>query len=275
MTQLMVFSSVRDLFVPLPDTGASEEKDPLDHLADFASSSTGAWDIFRVGEHLFKVVQLNLSPTHGFANVAERVVTLFNTAGIGLSIPQFFADVNALRHSALQFFAVQNLPYNDPLRGRKIAQAAKLGFLDSMNLTNTVAQIALFLDAAKVFLIDTVPLQITDGVYNLTSFITDGAELVGECFKLENYHSPAGAPRTPSEAAKLEQKKILSFITIAKDVASIALAVIALGSLALGVTVAGIPNATAIIFGTSAFWLTMKLAGYFYDKIVVEAPVTV
>jgi hypothetical protein len=269
-----IASALRDLFVPLPGTSVSQEKDPLDHIADHVSSSTGAWDIFRVGEHALQALQLYLPSSHQFADLTGRMVEVFSAAGAGLSIPQLFADMNALRRSAIQLFTVQDLPYSDPLRGKKITQAAKTSFLDSMNLTNTVAQIALFIDGAKIFLIDKIPLQMINGVYNITSFITDGAEFVGECFKLEQYHSPAAAPRNASEAAKLEQKKTLSWMTIAKSIASVALAVIALGALALGVAVSSIPYAAVAVFGISAFWLAMKLTSYFYDKIVVEAPIS-
>lgn len=260
-----------DFFAPLPETRAEQTKDSLDHIADYTDKSSGAWDVFRIGNHLFSAIELYLTPSHKFGDVVGRVKEVFNTAGIGLSIPQLFSDFNSLRRSVVNLLTVQDLPYSDPLRGRKIAQATKKSFLDTMNLTNTVAQIALFVDNAKIVVFEATQLRFIDGLYNITSAITDGVELVGEYFKLKQYHAPEAQPRNPAEAAKLEEKKTLAWITIAKDVASIALAAIALGTIVLGVAIGNAAIVSTAILGISTFWLTMKLAGYFYDKIIVEA----
>jgi hypothetical protein len=259
------FQSVfRDVFTPLPGTKTEEteqRKDPFDHIAEYADTTAGSWDLFRIGNHVFSVIELCLTPAH---HIAGKLKEVFNTAGIGLSFPQLLSDVNALRRSVAHLFTVQDLPYNDPLRNLKIVQAVKKGFIDSMTLTNTMAQIALFVDNVKVFLFDAAHLRFIDGVYNVTSLITDGAELIGEYFKLKRYHAPEVQPRHLSEVGKLDEKKTLSWILIAKNVSSIALAVIAIGSIAFGVP-ASIFIISIPTLGISAFWLTMKLAGQFYN----------
>ncbi|MBS0603757.1 MAG: hypothetical protein JSS60_01830 [Verrucomicrobia bacterium] len=262
-----------NLFAPLPPSRVERQKDALDHVADYADSSAGAWDLFRVGNHIFSAVEMYLSPSHHLGDVVGRVKEVFNTAGIGLSIPQVFSDVNSLRRSIGNLLTVQDLPYSDPLRSSKIAQAAKKSFLDTVGLTNTAAQIALFVDNAKIFAFDSLHLRVIDGVYNVTSAIWDGAELIGEYFKLQHYHSPEAQPRNAAEAAKLEEKKTLSWITIAKDVASVALAAISIGAIVFGIATSSMAVVSVALLGLSAFWLTMKLTGYFYNKVIVEAPI--
>jgi hypothetical protein len=227
--------------------------------------------VFRVGNHVFSAIKLY---AHKFGDVIGRVSELFDAAGIGLSIPQVFSDANTLRHSITSLSRAQGLPYSDSSRAIKVAQATKKSFLDSMTLTNTLAQIALFVENTKVFLFKAVHLRVIEGIYNATSIITDGAELIGECFKLKQYHSPEAQPRDPAGVAKLNEKKTLAWITIAKDVASVALGGIALVTIAFGVATSSMTLLSTALLGVSAFWLTMKLTGYFYNKVIVEAPIS-
>jgi len=265
-----------DLFSPLPVPREEKRKDPLDHVAKYTGTTDGAWDVFRVGNHFFSILESCVSPVHPFADLFGRMKRVFDSAGVALSIPQLISNVNSLRRSVINFFISQDLPYSDALRNRKIAQAAKAGFVDSINLTNTVAQIALFLDSAKVFLFDAVYLQIIDGVYTITGAVSDGMELVGEYFKLKQYQSLDSQPRNQTEAAKLEEKKTLAWINIAKDVASLAVAAIAIAPLIaslLGVSFVATTYITStVVLGISTFWLTAKISGYFYNKVIVEAP---
>ncbi len=260
------------LFNPLPSTQEAPPKDAFDHVADYADTAQGAWDIFRFGNHVASFLEIHFPPTHHLNALVGKVKEVFNTAGIALSIPQIFSDLNNIRRSITNFFSVQDLPYSDPHRTSKIAQAAKKGFLDMTVLTNSVTQAALFLDNAKVFLFETLHLKVIDGVYNLTSAVLDGAELVGEYFKLKHYHSPEAQPRNTLEASKLEEKKRLSWMNIAKDVASIALATITLSGIVFGITASAMATFSTAILCLSAFWLTMKLTSYFYNKAVVAAP---
>jgi hypothetical protein len=262
------------LFTPLPESYDGGRKDFFDHVGDYAGTSEGSWDLFRIGNHIFTVIEMYLTPAHRLGELIGKVKEVFNTVGIALGIPKCFSSLNALRHSITNLFTVQDLPYSDPLRTSRIAQAAKKSFLDSIILTNAVSQTALFLENVKIFIFDAAHLRIIGGINNVTSAIEDGMELIGEYFKLKTYHSAEAQPRTASEAAKLEQKKTLSWITIAKDVSSVALAAIAVGVLASGTIAQGVAAIPATILSLSAFWLTMKLIACFYQRAVVDAPVT-
>ncbi len=261
-----------DLFTPLPETQpATHDRDHVDHVADYVNSAVGAWDIFRVVDHMLAYAKMIPSLAPNWLSIIEKVKEVAGTAGIGLSIPKIIADINTLRRSFTHLLVVQDLPYSDLLRTRKIAQAFKKSFLDTVDLTWTVSQAALFLNNAKIHIFEALNLRIIDGVNNVASVISDSAELVSEYFKLQQYHSPEAQLR--EEPAKLEQKKRLSWMIVAKDVASVGVAVIALAGIIFGMAIQSIPMIAGTVLVLSTVWLTMKLASHFYNKIVVEAPI--
>ncbi len=263
-----------DLFAPIPQTTADRKKDHLDHVAEYTASSSGAWDLFRVGNHIFSALEIYLNPSHHLSGLASKAREVFNSAGIALSIPQFFSDLNSLRKSITNLWTVQDLPYSDPLRARKIAQAAKQGFMDTNNLTWTGSQITLFLEGAKVITLKAAELSLVDTVNNVTGAIGDTDELLGEYYKLKQYHSPGAQPRNQAEASKLEEKKMLAWINIAKDAASLAAAAITAGIALYWLATGAVITFPVSLLALSSIWLTMKITSYFYNAVVVEAPLT-
>jgi hypothetical protein len=267
-------SIIRDLFTPLPESQAAttREKDRLDHIADYADSAPGAWDIFRVVDHMCSYLKMLPSLSSGGLEVVGKVKNVVSTVGIGLSVPQIITNCNTLRRSVGHLLSVKDLPYSDPLRTRKITQAAKKSFLDTIDLTFTFSQAALFIDGAKIFIFEAKNLRIIDGIGNVTSTISDSAELVTEYFKLKHYHSSEAQSHNPAESAKLEERKRLSWMIIAKDIASIGGAAIALVGIVFGIAIQATASISVAVLVLSTVWLTMKLATYFYNKIVIEAP---
>jgi hypothetical protein len=261
-----------DLFTPLAEAQTAPRKDYLDHVADYADTTSGAWDVFRFIENPLSYVKFLPNIPVNYSLLLEKVRSVASSLGMGLCIPKILSDCNNLRRSFTNLLGTQDLPYSDPLRTRKVAQAAKKTFTDTVDLTNDVSLAALLIDNGKVFIFEASYLRIFDGVYNLTSVISDGVELITECFKLNHYHSPEMHPRNQAEAAKLGERKTLSWIVIAKDVASIGGAAIALVGIVFGIATQSlaIVSIVALVLGT--VWLTTKLAAYFYNKIVVEAP---
>lgn len=262
----------QDLFVSSP-TDAQNNRDHLDHIAAYVDTTQGAWDLFRVFENAVTWCQKLLSTTQTTSAVLDRVSGVVNTAGIGLSIPAIITDCNNLRRSLANVVAVQDLPYSDSERSKKITQAYKRGFLDTMSFINDTSQAALFTQRVNVISFEPGQLSVIDGVNNATSAILDGVELVGECFKLQHYNSPEAQTRNPADASKLEEKKTLSYIIIAKDVASIGVAAIALVGILFGVAIQSIALVATVGLFLSSVWLTMKIASNFYNKLVVEAPI--
>ena len=266
-----------DLFTPLPQTQAqpSENKVFFDHVAAFVDTSSGAWDCFRV----ISCAMSHLEHLPGLSGkrLMNRINTFIDTAGIGLSIPQMISDVNSLRRSIVHFFSSQELPYSDPLRTRHIVQAAKKSVLDSLNLTNTVSQAALFIERAKIIAFSSKELHFINNVFNGTTAIVDTAEIIGEVYKLKHYFGSESELRTERERTQLEEKKVHSWINIAKSVASVAGAVIALAGITLGVAVEGAAILATIGLACGTVWLGAKIASHFYEKIVIAAhtaPVT-
>lgn len=265
---------IDSLFTPLPETEAvTNDKDHFDHVADYADSTQGAWDLFRFIDYTFSYVKMLPSISPNWVEVIGKTQEVANTVGIGLSIPKIISDCNNLRHNISRLFIVQDLPYSDPLRSIKISHAVKKSFLDLVDFTNTLSQAALFADNAKAFIFEASYLRIIDGVYNVTSVISDGSELITECFKLKHFHSPEAQPRNQAESTKLEERKKLSWMTIAKDIASIGGAAIALIGIVFEITTQGMALLSGAALLLSSVWLTMKIASYFYNKIVVGAPI--
>lgn len=274
MTNAVTRSNFLDnLFAPIPGNHPPVQrgKDYIDHIADYSDTSSGAWDFFRIVSQIFSYVKLMPSLSHGGRDLIGRVNNVIDTAGVGLSLPQLVSDANTLRHSFSQFISARQLPVEDPWRDRKVAQAAKKSFLDSMNLTNTFTQAAMFIDQVNIFKFNNLHLNLLNGIYNITSIISDGAEGIGEAFKLNHYFSPLAEPRNETERAHLDEKKCLSWMTIAKDVASVAGSSLAMVALVFGLATEGITFIALGILVTGTVWLTMKLVCYFYDKIVIGA----
>lgn len=263
-----------DLFGAFPQPNVDVEQDPLDHLSAYIDSAQGTWDLFRFFENTFVWAQKLPSLSEKGSALLGRVSEVVNTAGIGLSIPAIIADCNNLRHSISNLISLQGLPYSDPLRTRKITQAAQKSFLDLMGLVNNSSQAIIFIDRVKIIIFEASHLRVIDGVYNATSVISDGAELAGECFKLKYYNSPAAQGRSTGEANKLEERKMLSWLIIAKDVASIASGAIALVAIVFGIAAHSVTMVATAGLVLSTVWFTLKITSYFYNKIVVEAPLS-
>jgi len=269
MPAAVSFESFRDLFTPLPEVPAPREKSALDHVVDYVDTTEGTWDFFRIVSQISETIELYASKA--FAQTAAKVKEVAGLAGLGLSVPRAFSEINNARRHVADWISAYNLPENDPFKGRRIAQAAKNSITDLFSSAFTGSQIALFADGAKLVSLDAITRQVTEGINNIAGGILDGVDLIGECFKLHRYGSPEMSPRTPAETTKLQEKKTLAWINIAKNVASIAGGIIAMTALVFGVVTSSVPIVATVLLITGSVWLTLKLTSYFYNKIVVEA----
>ncbi len=265
-------SFLDDLFAPIPGSPpAPKGKDFTDHVANYSDTSSGAWDFFRIVSQIFSFVKLIPHLSHGERELVGGASNVIDTVGAGLSLPQLISDGNTLRNSVSQWISTQKLPMEDPWRSRKVAQAAKKSFLDSMNFTNTVSQAAMFFDQVNIFKFSNLHFNILNGIYNVTSIITDGAEGIGEGFKLNHYYSPLTEPRNEAERKQLDEKKCLSWMTVAKDVVSVGGSALAVVAIIFGLATEGITFIALGILVTGTVWLGLKLTCYFYEKIVIGA----
>lgn len=265
-------SLFQDLFGVSPQPHAVVEKDHFDHVSAYIETTQGAWDVFRSFENAIVWAQKLPSLSKAGSELLGRVSEVVSTAGIGLSIPAILSDCNNLRHSLSRLISFQASVYDDPSRTRNIRQAAHKSFLDLLGLMNDSSQAIIFLDRVKIIILEARHLRIVDGVYNSTSVICDGAELVGECFKLNHYNSQAAQGCSTAEANKLAEKKMLAMLIIAKDIVSLASGAIALIGIVFGIATQDIALVAAAGLVLSTAWLTLKITSYFYNKIVVEAP---
>lgn len=258
-----------NLFAPLPEERASSptRRDGFDHVATYLDSTTGAWDLFRVIDHALEYVKNIPSLSDSARNLTSKVSGAISLSGISLSIPAIFTEANSFRKKIYQFAVSQDLPYSDGLRHQKIVQAGKGAVLSGMSLANTVSQASLFLDQVKIVDLGEF-LPTVDFIYQGTSLVTDGAELIEEAYKLNLYQSER--PRSPRETAELEEKTWLSWMVVVKDVASVALAGIALVGIVFGIAASSMAVAAPAVLVLTSVWLSMKIASYFYKQILEE-----
>ena len=258
-----------DLFAPLPEerSPTPTRRDGFDHVATYLDSTTGAWDLFRVMDHALEYVKNIPTLTDAARELTSKVSGVVNLSGISLSIPAIFTEANAFRKKVYQFAVSQDLPYSDGLRHQKIMQAGKGAILSGMSLANAVSQASLFLNEAKiVHLADCLPT--IDFIYQGTSLVTDGAELVEEAYKLNSYQSER--PRSVRETTELEENRWLSWMVIVKDIASVALAAIALYGIVFGIAASTMAIVAPVVIVVTSVWLMAKIASYFYKQTLED-----
>ncbi|MBX3718520.1 MAG: hypothetical protein KF898_02590 [Parachlamydiales bacterium] len=258
-----------DLFAPLPEERAPApvQRDGFDHVATYLDSTTGAWDLFRVIDHALEYVKNIPSLSDGTRELTSKISGAISLSGISLSIPAIFTEANSFRKKVFQFAASQDLPYSDGLRHQKIMQAGKGAVVSGMSLANAISQASLFLNEVKIVNLAEL-LPTVDFIYQGTSLVTDGAELIEEGYKINSYQSEQ--PRTPRETAELEEKTWLSWMVVIKDVASVATAAIALVGIVFGIAASSMAVVAPLVLVLTSVWLSMKIASYFYARILED-----
>ncbi len=254
-------------FSPLPkhEHPVSPFQRPLDHVENYLKTTDGVWDLFRVFEQVscyLSQIPFSDAKTDG---LFSKITGVFNSAGAALSIPAIFTSAIDLKRSLSSLIESHELPYVDPLRSKKIALATKQSVVDGVSLGNAVSLAVLFYDKAVTPLSSWVS-QGADYVFNATSLIDDGIELIEESVKLRECSSD---DRNDAEKAKMEDEKWLSMMKIAKDVVSIAATLIAVMGSCFAV-LAGNYAIGAVVLGLGTVWLIIKLTSVFYQKVIEE-----
>ncbi|MBI3237068.1 MAG: hypothetical protein HYZ48_05160 [Chlamydiales bacterium] len=250
-----------DIFAPLPaglePFQAAGGRDGFARTADYFSTTQGAWDFFRICDQILecakKIPCLSASSLASLSKTSKVV----NLSGISLSMPLLISGINTFRKDIATFAASRHLPQGDPLRDRRITQAGRDALLSGINLGNTTSQAALFAHQANLINLGRAVPGI-DTLYQGSSIVLDGAELIQESYKLSTY--------VRGDA----DRKRLSCMVIAKDVASIGTAVLALVGIFFSLTVTAAAVVAWATFFLSAVWLASKIASHFYGQIVQE-----
>lgn len=252
---------------------ALSSKNFIDHAAEYTSTTEGAWDLFRFAEQACTNLRRLPSLTEHHSALLEKVSHVMNRAGIALSIPKAISHANAFVKSFASAYFSTDLPYSDPERSAKIQKAYKNALVNGVNLSNTVSQAALFLHHAKLNVVNPLQYRLLDGFFNVTSLLSDGADLVSQCFKLKKYHSAElQLTQENADSTKISEKKRLAWLTIAQDTSAVALSLIALAGLSFGAVVESLPlfSIAGLFLGTT--WIGFKISAYFYKEIVVKQP---
>ncbi len=243
-----------DLFAPVPEALPNPKKDLFGRIADYVESATGAWDLFAIVDRALSNLKILLALPQKTATFCDRASHAISTIGVGLSLPALVSDANCLRLSIKQWQAARRLSPQDPLKVKKIIQATKKSFLSLVGFVNTVSQAAWFIDSIKLCTFTIVHLRILDGIYYITSAISDGVELGEVGLKLY-------------KSEWIGQKKYLAWMKVAKDVTSVTISLIAIVGICLS-SAAQIFALTALLLNT--FWLAMKISCYFYEQSQIE-----
>jgi len=257
-------------FGPQEDEGKKERKDFGDHIAKWVDCTDGAWSFFKVFDHALDYVKLLPNLSEGAQSFVEKVRRITDLSGSALSFPALISDANDLRHSIVSLGKAYELPEADKNRSEKIVRAAKKSFLDGCTLTNTTSQIITFLRESNFIQQSAAAARAVDWVYNVTSLVTDGAELAEEAYKVQRNQGQLGTAKTEKEQNVLQEKINLSWLTIVKDVASVALSIIGIIALVFGALTQGVVIIAPIVLGLSTIWLAMKISAYFYERIIKE-----
>ena len=143
-----------------------------------------------------------------------------------------------------------------------IALNFKKTIVDGLSLVNTGTEALGFAHDVKWIDLDksAVPVSV---IYNVTTCILDGWEAADKIQKTDEYFK-----KTPADYYGLKTR--LAQITIAKDVASVAMAAISLLSLLLGALLTDRYMVTPIMLGLSTIYLTARISSFFYEKMIEE-----
>lgn len=229
----------------------------------YPASPQGIRDCFRIIEYAASFFASFPGLNHDSRTYLDKISKVMDTAGIGLSIPRTITDMFNLNNSIRQYRRIRSTVFRDSMQRKVSIHAQKKIFLSGLSLTNTLSQASLFIHQVDLISLGKY-IPLADGIYNVTSIVSDGIELVEESFKLQQYNSTIGGVQT----AFLREKKTLSYMKIIKATSSIAGSVLAI--VAIFFVAFQMPFVATIILVFDIAWLTMKITGNLYEKILNE-----
>lgn len=260
-------------FQGLSEKEETPPKNFIDQAVNLANTTDGAWDFFHVLEQPFAYLPHLSSLKEPEKALMRHVGSVFNSAALALSLPKTLVDANDLHKNAQQLMGAIKTPYSDPKREAKVAQATTKTFLGGITLGNTITQAGLFLNQAKIIILSAKDFFWMDAISHITSFLSDGADLILQGLKLRYLYAISSVKDiTSNQKEKLAEEQHLAFTSMLRDIISVALSTIALTGILFSIsleTVLLLPE-TMLVLGS--IWLFLKLYCTFYEKIVVEAP---
>jgi hypothetical protein len=218
------------------------KKDAYDYVASWASTREGAQNFAKALSHVAQAAErFPLKQTHQVF-VASLKAAADGAASL-LYMPSFVTGSNDFRHS------LRACSRSDDFK----ASAKKAG-LDGLSLANTGCDVMYFLDAAKLLNLGRAA-PFVGTVFNLTSLVTDGVQLVEEC---------RGSDVAAVQDIEQMQKKH-RMVRVARCASSVAMAMLGLISLYVGTVVAA-----GWGFALSVTYLGTSIAHPIYDEVIKE-----
>ncbi len=232
----MSVSIIRELFQQLPPP----QKDQvfLDHCERYVDSSEGSRDLCDLIAHLSRTWELIAAPV----GVTAQIKEVFEQAGLGLSFPQLFADVNRFKGR------IEQLSWG--ISSRRIKEVAYSALL----LVNTASRSVLFTQGSSLLALSARSLVRVNVVMSVTSWLTDGSDLVRDILEWQ-------------VEGKTPEKNCVAWLNVMKNLSSVAVSSLLLVSYTFGIAMSQ-PLMAGALFTLSTVYLSSKISGYFYDKMV-------
>lgn len=229
-----------------PSKEAAKENDCFDRISKYATTTDGAWDVFRALENFF-----GYFPYLPFsASTQESVQQMRSGAdlfGCALSIPSLFKNINDVRHS----FADWRSEANDP-SSEKSTEAFFKVVRESVKTVNTTGQAALCLNSANIIPLNGA-LSAVHGVFQASTIIADGWDLKDQIERVQNPES--------------DLDKQYGMLMIAKDIASVVGAAILLVSIFFAALAEGL---VFVLLGLSTVYVVSSILAYITQEKIED-----
>ena len=238
---------IRDLFQTSPGLEIEgAQKGFVEHCQDYADSAEGCRDVFDWLSHLSRTCEI-LSSSSEIGRVADRAKDLFETAGLGLSVPQLISDWGKVVHS------ISVLTSNHALSA---ARAVKDVVHSSLLFVNTTMRAVLFVNGAKVVSLAARQVVCVNVILSATALLTDGSDLIRDWLVW-------------GVEGKRPEEDYQALMNVVKNASSVAVSALLMVAYTFGIALAE-PIFAGSIFVLSSIYLTSKVSSYFYHKMVVE-----
>lgn len=199
----------------------------------------------------------------------NQVRTYTAIAGSALCGPQLVGYVTDLNKSVTDLKEAIALPTDDEGRSQKVSKTARKATVGALDTVNSATELSLFLHTAEILhLGEAAP--VTEGIFQITSGLSDLIDLVEQIKKLGRYKNKFENAVGIEKKSYFEHKFYRTMVQVAKDVFSVALASLALLSLFFGALFEGVVFIPFLVLGLSLFYIVAKISSYFYQMILKE-----
>lgn len=256
-----------DPFQGLDLVASPRNNDYLDYFAEWIKTSDGAADFFDVLNHGSQYLE-KMSLSEGASQVVKNVGSSASLAWMMLVWPDFFADINSLRHSFTDLYTTFHLPTSEQGRTERIQNVAVHALKKGLSLINTTSDAAGVLYTLK-WVSGGPGAPFFNILWNLSSLISDSWDLFVQTGMRAEYELRIqGGHYTQQQNQILQNYSAITFIKIIQDISSVAAAALVLVCIFFASLVEGLVFIPPLLLGLSTVYLGTSIILYFYKRIV-------